>query len=94
VLFVTLCKEKAGTTKERVARRVQWQYPPGMKVLGEYWLQTPDPVVIIIAEADDIAPMMAASADWDDVFEISVVPAVTAERGLELAKQMLAGAQA
>ena len=93
MLFVTLCKEKSGTTKERVARRAQWQYPPGMKVLGEYWLQTPDPVVIVISEGDDIAPIMAATADWDDVFEMTVVPAVTAEQGLELARQMMAGAK-
>lgn len=93
MLFVTLCKQRAGTTKERILRRTQWQYPAGMNVVGEYWLQTTDPVVIVIAEADNIAPIMAAMADWDDVFEMTVVPAVTAVQGLELAKQMLAGAQ-
>lgn len=93
MLFVTLCKQRAGTTKERILRRTQWQYPAGMNVVGEYWLQTTNPVVIVIAEADNIAPIMAAMADWDDVFEMTVVPAVTAVQGLELAKQMLAGAQ-
>jgi hypothetical protein len=93
MLFVTLCKQRAGTTKERVARRAQWQYPAGMNVVGEYWLQTTDPVVIVIAEADTVAPIMAAMADWDDVFEMTVVPAVSAAQGLELTKQMLAGAQ-
>lgn len=90
MLFVTLCKQRAGTTKERVARRVQWQYPAGMNVIGEYWLQTTDPVVIVVAEAESITPIMTAMAEWDDVFDMTVVPAVTAQQGLELAKQMMA----
>lgn len=92
MLFVTLCKQRGGTAKERIARRSQWQYPPGMKVLGEYWLQTTDPVVLVISEAESVTPIMAALADWDDVFDMTVVPAVTAEQGLELARQMGAGA--
>lgn len=89
MLFVALLKVRAGTTKERMARRVQWQYPEGARLVAEYWLQTTDPACISIMEADSIAPIMAATAAWDDVFEITVVPAVTAEEGLRLAKQMM-----
>ena len=64
---------------------------PGMNVVGEYWLQTPDPTVIIIFNADDIAPIMAATSEWDDFFNISVVPAITSEDGLKLAQQMMQG---
>ena len=88
MLFVALGKVRASTTKERVARRMQWSYPPQMKIVAEYWLQNPDPQVICVSEADSIAPIMAATTAWDDVFEWTVVPAVTAEQGLELAKQM------
>jgi hypothetical protein len=91
MLFVALGKVRAGTVKERVARRVQWQPPEGLKMVAEYWLQTPDPNVISIAEADSIAPIMAAVAEWDDVLDFTVVPAITAEEGLELAKQMMQG---
>ncbi len=91
MLFVTLCKQRAGTTKERAARRLQWQHPGGAKVIGEYWLQTTDPAVIVISEAESIAPIMMAMADWDDVFEMTVVPAVTAEQGMDLARQFAAG---
>lgn len=91
MLFVVLLKVRAGTTRERVARRVQWQYPDGMRMVAEYWLQTTDPAVISIAEADSVAPIMAAVAAWDDFFDITVVPAITAEEGIQLAKQMMQG---
>jgi len=88
MLFVTLGAARAGNTKERIARRMQWSYPPNAGVVAEYWLQCQDPTVIVISEADDIAPIMAATSAWDDVFSFTVVPAVTAEQGLELAKKM------
>jgi hypothetical protein len=34
--------------------------------------------------------MMSAIADWDDVFDFTVLPAVSAEEGLQLAKQTAA----
>jgi len=89
MLFVSLLKVKSGTMKERIPRRVGWQYPDGMRMVAEYWLQTSDPAVITVAEADSVAPIMAAVAQWDDVFDITVVPAVTAEEGLQLAQQMM-----
>ena len=91
MLFVALGKVRAGTARERIARRAQWQYPEGLRVVAEYWLQTTDPTLISITEADSVAPIMAAVADWDDFFDTTVVPAITAEEGLQLAKQMMQG---
>ena len=88
MLFVTLFKVKSGTLKERIARRLQWQYPEGLKMVGEYWLQTDDPTAIAIYEADSVAPIIAGRSYWDDVFETTTIPAITAEEGLELARQM------
>ena len=90
MLFVALFTAKAGTPKERIGRRMKWQ-PTNVKVIGEYWLQTGDPAVIAIFEADSVAPIMAITTEWGDVFDITVVPAITAEDGLELAKQMMQG---
>ena len=91
MLVVALFKVKAGTPEERMARRLQWQYPPqGVKKIAEYWLQTTDPAVIAVAEADSVAQMMASTAGWHDVFDITIVPAVTAEEGLEIARRMQA----
>ena len=91
MLYVSLMKVRSGTTKERVARRAEWDYPEGLRLVAEYWLQTTDPACISIVEADNIGPIMAAVAAWDDVFDITVVPAVTAEEGLQLVQQMAQG---
>ena len=91
MLFVALLKVRAGTPPENIARRAQWQYPEGIKQIAEYWLQTNDPTVISIAEADSVVPIMAALTEWGDVVDFTVVPAITAEEGLELAKQMMQG---
>ena len=45
--------------------------------------------MISIAEADDVGPMMAATGAWDDVISWTVLPAVTAEQGMEMAKKMM-----
>jgi len=89
MLFVSLGNVRAGTDRERIARRMQWSYPPGLNVVAEYWLQTDNPKLISIAEADDVAAIVAATSQWDDVFSFTVVPAVTAEQGMELAKKMM-----
>jgi Domain of unknown function (DUF3303) len=87
MLFVALCSAKAAsTTKERIARRVNWK--PHGRVVGEYWLQSNDPTVVMVLETDDVATIMRSVAEWDDVFDITVFPAMTAERGLQLAKEM------
>jgi hypothetical protein len=89
MLFVALLHAKASTTKERIARRAQWQYPKEMRPVAEYWLQTANPDVVSIFEADAVAPIMGVLAEWSDMFDISVFPAITAEEGLALAKKMM-----
>jgi hypothetical protein len=87
MLFVALGKVRAGTVQERTARRMEWQYPEGARVVAEYWLQVQDPNVITVFEAESIAPIMAATSPWDDVFDFTIVPAVSAEEGLEIARR-------
>lgn len=89
MLFVVLGSVRAGTTRERLERRMKWSYPAGAKLVAEYWLQTPDPNLVTVVEADDIGPIMAGTSAWDDVYSFRVVPAVTAEQGLELGKKMM-----
>jgi hypothetical protein len=72
----------------RIARRLEWTTPEGSKILGEYWLQTPDPNVVVVSEADHISQILAMTQGWDDVFDISIYPAVSAQEGMELVKQM------
>jgi len=95
MLYVIMGKAKAASTmRERVARRINWQYPPGVRVAAEYWLMSNEPTLIAVAETDDAASIMMGIAEWDDVFDLTVVPALTAEQGLQLAKRMQGGAPA
>ena len=89
MLFVTICKGKNSTDKQRIARRAAWNYPPGLKLLAEYWPQGNEVVAIMAVEANDVASIMAAVTDWDDLMDISVSPAVTAEEGLDLAASLM-----
>lgn len=45
----------------------------------------------MIFHAESMAPVMAASARWGDLLDITVIPATPAEEGLQLAKQMVKG---
>ena len=87
MIFVALLKRKVPTS-ETMPRRLEWEYPEGMKVIAEYWLQSADPACITVFEADSVGPMMATSAAWGDFFDITVIPAVTAEEGIAMAKAM------
>jgi hypothetical protein len=90
VLFVALLKTRPGSTfQEGGARRLQWEYPEGVEVLAEYWLETDSPRVVSILEAESMAPFGAIRMDWGDLFEIDVFPAVTGEQGMEMLRQAM-----
>jgi hypothetical protein len=86
MLFVALFKTVPGFTEERVERRLEWEPPEGVKVVGEYWLQTQDPAVIVVCEADHIRQLWATFGPWNKYFDISIYPAVEAHEGLEMLK--------
>ena len=88
MLTVVLGKAKAGTQQERNTRRLEWQYPEGIRVIGEYWPIGGEYDLIIVAEAEGV-PATAAVAAWRDVFDFTVIPVITAEEGLQLIKQMM-----
>ncbi len=91
MLFVALFKTKTGTPTENIARRAKWQYPQGVKVIAEYWLPSSDPTVVAIYETDNTDLIFQCNVQWGDVFEMKISPAIIAERGLELAQQMMQG---
>lgn len=37
MLCIAMAKVKAGTPQERIARRAEWRYPEGVRVVAEYW---------------------------------------------------------
>jgi hypothetical protein len=89
MLFVSLMKAKPESSlEERTKRRLEWDYPEGMRVIGEYWLAGKEPDVIIVSECDDALTVISAIFQWADLFDTTVVPAITGEAGLELARQL------
>ncbi len=95
MLFVALLSAMPGSTfKEGGARRLQWGYPEGMNVLGEYWLETDSPRVVSVFEAESMEPMGQIRMQWGDLFEIEVFPAVTSEQGMQMLRQAMAQQQA
>ena len=56
--------------------------------MAEYWLQTDDPSIFAVVEADSHAPLMALRADWDNLFDIELFPMIAGEEGLEMLRQM------
>jgi hypothetical protein len=92
MLFVALLKPRGTTTfQEGVARRMQWDYPEGVRVLGEYWLKTECPRVVSVMEAEGMDAFGQIRMHWDDMFEIEVFPAMTGEQGMEMARQAMSG---
>lgn len=93
MLFISILTAKPGLAPEQsqegLRRRLQWTPPEGIKILGEYWLQGAPGRVIAISEASSPGPIMMVNAAWGDIFDIEVIPAVTAEEGLKLAEPML-----
>jgi len=90
MLFVALYSPKPSTSPvQALPRRMEWKPPESMKPVAEYWLPNTTPHVIVVFEADNYATIMAANMPWADIFDFSVFPAVTAEQGLKLAKQMM-----
>ena len=65
-------------------RRATWDYPSGIQVIAEYWPMAADIQVVTIFTADDIAAVWELVAEWEDVFDIDVSPAISAEAGLKV----------
>ena len=65
-------------------RRAAWKYPEGIRTIAEYWPSASDVQVVTIFSADDYASIMEVVFEWNDVFDIQVFPAVSAEDGLKI----------
>jgi hypothetical protein len=66
MLFVALMRLREGKMQSAIEQRMQWEFPEGVKRVGEYWLTTNDPKVVSIYEADSYEPILQMNAAWDD----------------------------
>lgn len=90
MLFVGTFKTKSGkstTLDEYLARRTQGaglgSAPTegrfvGIDILGEYWLQSEDPRLLLIFEAEENGPVLELVSEWEEYFDVEVSPAVKA----------------
>ena len=69
-------------------RRASWKYPDGLTVISEYWPLSAEYQVVTVFAADSVAPIMEVLFEWDDVFDISVFPAISAEEGLRVGPEV------
>lgn len=88
MLFITIGKARGTCAQyDVIARRLEYQFPEGLRVLGEYWPQAGDPAVVFVSEADEIGPLLAATSYWADAYDFTTFPAMTAEEGMRLAME-------
>jgi hypothetical protein len=67
-----------------LARRATWQYPAGVNVIAEYWPASAEVQVVSIFSTDNFASIFEFELEWNDVFDIDVSPAVSADEGLRI----------
>jgi hypothetical protein len=83
-------RESASTAEQDAAlmRRASWQYPDGIRVISEYWPMSAEYQVVTAFAADSFPPIMEIVFEWNDVFDISIFPAVSAEEGLRVGPEV------
>lgn len=93
--FVGLLRFRTGTSDAdrdaAMARRAAWKYPAGVRVVAEYWPTTAAYQAVTIFTTDDVADLMTLEFEWNDVFDVEILPAVSAEDGLRLGPEVMAG---
>lgn len=92
MLFNAVCTVHSHLTQEQrnagLARRAEWQYPPGVKVVSEVWRVTA-PHVVSTFECDSYEPIMAIQLAWQDFMEMNVSPAVTPDVALPIGAKLM-----
>jgi hypothetical protein len=92
MLYLATFNWRPGLTRqqmdEALMRRAGYEFPAGLKWIGEYWPAGPL-LVVLVFEVESYAPVMRLLTDWQDVFEVAVAPATTAEEGLALGKEAI-----
>ena len=90
--FVALLKFRpsvpAAERDAALMRRAAWQYPEGVKVIAEYWPMSGEYQVVSVFSAETITPLMELEMEWDDVFDLSVSPALSADEGLRVCPEV------
>jgi hypothetical protein len=91
--YVMLLRWKQGLTRDQrdaaLMHRAGWKYPADTEVIAEYWPAAEDPAVVSIFRAETFAPIMELEFTWGDTFDITVIPAISAEEGLGIGAEVM-----
>src|SRR3954454_20894378 len=93
MLFVMVLKAHSETLQMRTIRRLHWEYPESLKIVGEYWLESDDPSAIVVLEAESMDMLTACTMAGEGGMDIEVFQATTAEQGLEALRQKMRHSQ-
>jgi hypothetical protein len=92
MLFNAVCSIHSHLSQEQrhagLARRAEWQYPAGVKVVHEVWRATA-PEIISTFECDSYEGIMAIQLAWQDFMQMNVSPAVVPEQGLQIGAKLM-----
>ena len=90
--FVALLKFRsalsAAEADAALGRRAAWKYPEGINVIAEYWPLSSAVQVVSLLAAESIEKIMELVYEWNDVFDIDVYPAVSADEGLRIGPEV------
>jgi hypothetical protein len=90
VALLTFRQTVTGAERDAaMIRRAGWQYPEGVRAIAEYWPAASGPQVVSIFETDTFSTVMELILEWEDVFDIDVYPAVSAEEGLRIGAEVM-----
>ncbi len=91
--YVMLLSWKPGLTRdqrdEALINRASWKYPTEAEVIGEFWTAASDPALVVILRTDDYAALFEIGLTWGHVFDITTLPAVSAEEGLKIGPDVM-----
>ena len=68
---------------ERLAHRLEWDYPKNTTVVGEYWLGSS---LVAIFETDSHEDILAMQRTWEPHIHFTISPAIEAQAGLAAAR--------
>jgi hypothetical protein len=85
IAFLTFRSSVTGAERDGgLMRRAAWQYPDGIDVIAEYWPMAAAPQVVSIFSTNDPAALMQLELEWNDIFDIQIHPALSADDGLKI----------
>ena len=73
-----------------LAPRAAWEYPAGIRLIAEYWPMAAHLTVVSIFSSDSFEAVMELVFQWNDIFDIDVHPATSAEEGLRIGPEVFA----